>query len=273
MRELYVKRVLLFFRRAAQILIAKGLGGNMAGDTSVPRRKRQYRNAQRAVEYLLGYPAASNEQVVKATGCSPRSVSRARSMLVATGQLSRSYFDRHPVTSGSNVAPQESPGEPASDSIALEGVRDPSALEKAVREDHGPPLTTDQMRQRYSAIARYAQKTGEFSLEMSAMQSFARLEAQTGAQNRLGPAPPHTREDRRDRVIPILQAAGPSIVAEAVSMAYDTAEITDFLTRLGGYVPGKAENGVSASKDRPSEGEKGTSGRETAAESAVAGEG
>lgn len=215
-------------------------------------RRKPYRNSQLAVEYLIGHPAASNEDVVKATGCSPKSVTRARGMLVATGQLNRSWFDRqHRPSEGlAGLSPEPtvaSPGATGAD-LPLVGPRDPAALEKALRTDLRPALTDEQMKQRYSAIARYAATTGEFTLEIQSMQALARLNASTGARNRLGPEAPHTREQRRDRVIPILQAAGPSVTAESVILAYDQAHFTEFVDELGKLMSQKGENGVTTQK-------------------------
>jgi hypothetical protein len=231
--------------------------------------KRSKRNSQFAVEYLHGHPTATNEDVIKATGCSERSVSRARAMLVATGALQRSYFDRQHRSAGpidelqegaAGLAPARSAGD-----LPVEGPRDPLALEKALRADHGPALTTEQMKQRYSAIARYGAKTGEFTLEIQAMQALGRLDAQTGARDRLGPGAPHTREDRRDRVQPILEAAGPSIVAEAVVLAYDEAEFQQFIGKLGEFALKAKErrtNGITTQENQPATGDERSSGSE-----------
>lgn len=215
---------------------------DLGSENPPKRRKASRRNSQFAVEYLLGHPTASNEEVVKRTGCSARSVVRARAMLVATGQLQRSYYDRQHRPLGPNEdgsAPAETPSD---ESLSVVTPRDPSALEKALREDHGPALTPDQMKQRYSAIARFAAKTGEFTLEIQAMTALGRLDSQTGSRNKLGPGIPHTREDRRDRVVPIAAAAGPSIVAEAVVIAYEQDELATFLNEMGRFMARKAEN-------------------------------
>ena len=214
--------------------------------------KRARRNSQFAVEYLLGNPTATNEEAVKATGCSSRSISRARAMLVATGQLTRSYFDRQHRSLGPIQDPPLSPAEGSPDDLLpVASPRDPSALERALRDDHGPALTSEQMKQRYSAIARFASKTGEFTLEIQAMQALGRLDSQTGARDRLGPGVPHTREDRRDRVVPILQAAGPSIVSESVVLAYNQGEIGRFLEDLGQRLARKAENERKSQENPP----------------------
>ena len=229
-------------------------------------KKRSYRNAQFAVEYLLGHPSASNEEVVKRTGASPRSVTRARAMLVATGALQRSYYDRQHRPIGPNGEPLDdgaglAPASPVND-LPVVGPRDPADLEKALRADHGPALTTEQMKQRYSAIARYGAKTGEFTLEIQAMQALGRLDSQTGVRDRLGPGVPHTREDRRDRVQPILEAAGPSIVAEAAVLAYDKDEFAKFLDFLGHYMSRKVADEQQSSKNRSTQGVEGTPGSE-----------
>ena len=236
------------------------------------RRKAVRRNSQFAVEYLLGHPAASNEDVIKATGCGARSVSRARAMLVATGQLQKSYFDRQHRPTGPIQDAAVAPTEPPDELLRVEPPRDPSALEKALREDHGPALTVEQMKQRYSAIARYGARSGEFTLEIQAMQALGRLDSQTGDKNRLGPPAPHTRADRRDRVIPILQAAGPSIVAESVVIGYSNTEYTSFLNELGRFMARKAEDGTRNAENPPTGGAEGPLEGPIPAETVVAGE-
>jgi len=243
---------------------------DMTPGTKPRRAKRGRRNSQFAVEYLLGHPSATNEDVVKATGCSPRSISRARSMLVATGQLTRSYFDRQhrptgPIQDGPDATSDASP-EP----LSVVSPIDPSAMAKALRDDHGPALSAEDMKRRYSAIARYAAKSGEFTLEIQAMQALGRLESQTGARDRLGPGVPHTREDRRDRVTPILQAAGPSIVAESVVLAYAHDEIERFLSDLGERLARKAVDGRKSEENPPESGDASPSGG-SAPEKAVPG--
>lgn len=225
----------------------------MAEGIAPRRAKRARRNSQFAVEYLLGHPAASNEDVIKATGCGARSVSRARSMLVATGQLQRSYFDRQHHSAGPNEDAPEAPSGSPDETLLVERPRDPTALQNALRTDHGPALTVEEMKRRYSAIARYAAKTGEFTLEIQSMQALARLDSQTGDKNRLGPGVPHTRADRRDRVVPILQAAGPSIIAESIAIAYSKDEFASFVNELGRFTVGKVEDG-SRSKENPPRG-------------------
>jgi len=223
-----------------------------------PRRaKPARRNSQFAVEYLLGHPAASNDDVIKATGCGMRSVSRARAMLVATGQLQRSYFDRQHHSSGPNDDAPEAPSGSPDETLLVERPRDPTALQNALRMDHGPALTTEEMKRRYSAIARYAAKSGEFTLEIQSMQALARLDSQTGEKNRLGPGVPHTRADRRDRVVPILQAAGPSIVAESIAIAYSKDEFASFVNELGRFTVRKAEDGSGTQENPPQSGDEG----------------
>ena len=230
----------------------------MAESTPPKSRARTRRNSQFAVEYLLGHPSATNEEVVKATGCSPRSITRARAMLVATGQVSRSWFDRQHRPNGPIDEPLEDGAEPQpappQGDLPLAGPRDPQALENALRADHGPALTTEQMKQRYSAIARFAAKTGEFTLEISAMQALGRLDAQTGARDRLGPGVPHTRADRKDRVQAILEAAGPSITAESVVAAFDVPEFSSFVEELNRFMARKVADEQLAPQNQPENG-------------------
>ncbi len=221
------------------------------------QKKVTYRKTQVAKEYILGYPAASNEDVVKATGCSPRAVTRARQYLVVTGQNQRSYFDRKHRQAGP-VLDSASPTEPNEADGPITGPLDPAALAKALQNDFGPALTLDQMRQRYSAIARYGQKMNEFTLEIQAMQALARLDATTGARDRLGPGIPLTRPDKVSRVGQIAAAAGPSITAEAVVSVYEKPEFDRFVDELGRFLSKGTQNGQPASENRTPTGAEGT---------------
>jgi len=242
----------------------------MAESTPPKRPMKTRRNSQFAVEYLLGHPGATNEEVVKATGCSPRAVTRARAMLVATGRLQRSWYDRQHRPAGPIDDLQEGGAEPqpapAVGDLPLVGPRDPQALEKALRADHGPPLTVEQMKQRYSAIARYGASAGEFTLEIQAMQALGRLDAQTGARDRLGPGAPHTRADRRDRVQPILEAAGPSITAEALVLAFDTSEFSTFVEELNRFMARKVADEQLPPQNQPENGASGAQSGEISRE-------
>jgi hypothetical protein len=221
-----------------------------APSESGSQKRKPYRSVQVAKEYLLGYPAASNEDVIKATGCSPRAVTRARQYLVTTNQIQRSYFDRTHRQAGPVPDPAAPTGPNEADGLNP-GPLDPAALARAVQSDTGAPLTLDQMKQRYSAIARYGQKMNEFTLEIQAMQALGRLEAQTGAKDRLGPGIPLTRADKVTRVSQILDAAGPSIVAESVIAVYEKPEFDKFVDEMGRFLAKGTKNGVEVAQNRP----------------------
>jgi len=223
-----------------------------AAGKSDSQKRKPYRSVQLAKEYLLGYPAASNEDVVKKTGCSPRAVTRARQYLVTTGQLQKSYFDRQHRPAGPvDIDPDAPTGPSGADGPSQAGPLDPAALEKALKSDHGPALTLDQMRQRYSAIARYGQKMGEFTLEIQAMQALARLDATTGARDRLGPGIPLTRQAKVSRVSLIVEAAGPSIAAEAVIAVFEKPEFDRFVDELGRHLAKGRNDGVEITQYQP----------------------
>jgi len=215
----------------------------------------------------MANPHASNEDVVKALGVASRSVTNARAALVAQGIIQRSYFDRqHRPAGPTEPGPEPSPG-PNEATLPLAGPRDAAAFAKAILEDRDPALTVDQMRQRYSAIARYGQRSGEFTLEIQAMQALGRLDSTTGVRDRLGPGVPHTREQRRDRVVPILDAAGPSIVAEALMMAFEPADFQRFIDELGRFMARKADNGQPTAENSPQSTETSAPAREIPSES------
>ena len=226
---------------------------------SKARRKKYVSHAhQLAKEYLLANPTASNEEVVKALGVSPRAVSSARSVLVNLGYMQRNFYDRRhrpcgPTTEGAQPSPAPPGPIETTQPLTLMGGGDLQTLESAITKDLGPALTTEQMRQRYSAIARWAGTNKEFTLEISAMQALGRLDAQSGARDKLGPGVPLTRTDKVERVGLILEATGPSIAAESLIRTFDRPEIDRFIDELGRFMARKAPNGLSTPENSPQE--------------------
>jgi hypothetical protein len=150
------------------------------------RKKKYVSHAHQLAKEYLANPAASNEEVVKALGVSSRAVSTARSVLVNLGYMQRNFYDRRHRASGAVDVPEgpsETPPGPneTAPSLPVMGGRDLQSLESTISKDLGPALTTEQMRQRYSAIARWAGANKEFTLEISAMQALGRLDGQSGA--------------------------------------------------------------------------------------------
>jgi hypothetical protein len=200
-----------------------------------PRSPKRKGALQAAKEYLRINPSASNAKVVEDLSVSLATVSAARSFLVQTGQISRSFYDR-------SSPALEPPAEPAPGPIVVTGVDD---LEKtfAAREavadaSHGgagEPLTPEEQRQRLSNLARQASLTGNFQLEIAAIQALARLDAQIGARDRLGPGPPLTDEDKIHRLSLLIEACGKRITRKAWRKAFGV-ELT-------------AENQASASEN------------------------
>lgn len=192
---------------------------------------------QLAKEYLIANPSASNETVVAALGISPRTVSTARQALVQMGLLPRSFYDRR---NGPGASPEESGapdgppmGSPPGPSVAVEGVQTLAKIEEALKKDLGEPLTPENSRKRLSAIARKCAELGEYNLEISAIQALARLDAQLGARDRLGPGPPLSEEAKTHRIALLLEAVGPKITAKALVEAFERPQLDRLIDGLG----------------------------------------
>lgn len=186
-----------------------------------PRRKGAL---QQAKEYLRINPTASNQQVVEALNVSIGTVSAARSFLVQTGVIQRSFFDRSsPVIEGE--LPEDSPSGPV---LATSSVGDlekemaaRAAVDAATMNNSGLPLTAEEQRQRLSTVARNAAATGNYQLEIAAIQALARLDAQIGARDRLGPGPPLTDDDKIHRLSLLLEAVGKRTARKAWERAFN----------------------------------------------------
>lgn len=188
-----------------------------------PKSPRRKGALQQAKEYLRINPSASNQQVVEALNVSIATVSAARSFLVQTGVISRSFYDRSSPTIEGELPDESSPGP----ILATSGVSDleqemaaRAAVEAATLTNTGLPLTAEEQRQRLSTVARNAAITGNYQLEIAAIQALARLDAQIGARDRLGPGPPLTDEDKVHRLSLLIEACGKRITRKAWEKVY-----------------------------------------------------
>lgn len=201
------------------------------------------RKVQLAKEYLLAHPNATDAEIVGRLEISSRTVTYARQQLRLQGELPRSFYDRKSARVGEGSAEPDTASDPSSGPVVALSIEDSKALESYLKGANvsTDPLTVDQMRARYSAIARHAAANKEFTLEIAALQALARLDQQVGARDALGPGVPHTREQRTTRVTMIVDAAGPSITADAVVRAYERPELDRFIDEVARYMVKKAE--------------------------------
>lgn len=201
---------------------------------------------QLAKEYLLANKAATNEDVVKALGVSSRTVTAARSALISMGLLQRSYFDR---TSSHPTPDASEPAIPHGPTLETHSVADLAKLNELIQQDHGEAITAEEARKRVSRIIRAASVMHDPQLELSAINMFARLDAQLGARDRLGPGPPLSREAKVQRSSQILEAIGPSIAGEALTIAFDRKQIDSLLSAIAGGMVRKAKNEQPATEN------------------------
>jgi len=191
-----------------------------------PKSPRRKGALQQAKEYLRINPSATNSQVVEALNVSIGTVSAARSFLVQTGVIQRSFYDRSSPQIEGELPEDYIPG-PV---LATSGVSDlekemaARAAVEAATQNNGLPLTAEEQRQRLSTVARNAAITGNFQLEIAAIQALARLDAQIGARDRLGPGPPLTDDDKIHRLSLILQAVGKRIARKAWERTFNEGQ-------------------------------------------------
>ncbi len=192
-----------------------------------PRSPRRKGALQQAKEYLRINPSATNAQVVEALNVSIGTVSAARSFLVQTGVIQRSFYDR----SSPQIEGELPEGSPPGPVLATSGV---SNLEKEAEirakiaaetiGSTGLTLTAEEQRQRLSTVARNAATTSNFQLEIAAIQALARLDAQIGARDRLGPGPPLDDEQKIHRLSLLLEACGKRISRKAWEKAWSNQD-------------------------------------------------
>jgi len=228
------------------------------------------RALQLAKEYLMKHPSASTDEIAKNLGISPRSVTSARKVLVSMGLMARSPFDHKSKKTGQIVAVDGNPGEIMDKMVAtapngpneaprlpLTPARELADIESAINRQSGEPLTTDEIRRRYSRIARWAATNSEWTLEISAITALAKLDQQLGARNALGPGPALTRPEKVRRGGAIIDALGPSMAAEAVIAVFEKPLFDRFIDELGRFMVRKAErqeNGVEITQSAPEQG-------------------
>jgi hypothetical protein len=204
-----------------------------------------------AKEYLLAHRTASNDDVVKGTGVSIRTVTAARAALISMGLLQRSFWDR---TSGRQsepepgAVPSETPGLPLGPTLPVDRAAE---LQNLLARDQGPALTAEDARKRVSRIIRAAEALKDSQLELAAIGMFARLDAQLGARDRLGPGPPLNRDAKIQRSSLIFEAIGPSIAGEALVVAFSKTQIDTVLSGIARGIIRKAENEQSTTQDSP----------------------
>lgn len=176
------------------------------------KKKRGVRPIELAKSYLQTYPAASSEQVAQALGVSPRTVTTARAALVQAGVMPRSYFDRKNLD-GPLLG---TPTPPTGPILPVEGIADLGKALEAFPSAPGASITTPEMRERLTAVARRAAFEGAGSLEIAAIQAIAKMDASTGERDRLGPGVPLTRADKVSRLSRLMKVCGQSISNESL---------------------------------------------------------
>lgn len=215
----------------------------------MPRRRSEGgpSSLQLAKEYLLAYKTATNTDVVKATGVSIRTVTAARSALISMGLMQRTFHDR---TSPRQSEPEQPEGGslPLGPTLPVVGV---DKLNELIGQDQGDAITAEDARKRVSRIIRAAETLKDHQLELAAIGMFARLDAQLGARDRLGPGPPLSKEAKIQRSSLIFEAIGPSIAGEALVVAFNKTQIDTVLSGIARGIIRKAENEQPTTENSP----------------------
>lgn len=160
---------------------------------------------------VLERPTATLEAQAKLSGTSISTVRKARAELIEEGLLSPSY--RAP------LFPPKSTPETTGDKL-IKSL--PSEEIGKLLEDYDGSLTPQDMRKILHGIAATADNPAN---RIQAIIAIARLDAQEGKRDTLGPGPPLTDDDKVHRLSLLLEACGKTLAREAWGKAFkpDTA--------------------------------------------------
>lgn len=190
-------------------------------------RPRTGNNAVRAMRaiakiYLIEHPYATITEVAQATKVSARTVSLARKELRDAGSLKRSHGD---FTSPLNPATDQiddatTPSAPSADQEILE-TKSAGDLIREVEHAAGTSfddLPPDKMKRILSRIANNPAMPPQ--VRIMAITAKNKLDFETQDRHDLGPGVPLSRESAVERLSWLMEACGPSVVEDAISLAF-----------------------------------------------------
>lgn len=175
----------------------------------------------RAKAYLLTSPSASNVQVAVGAKCSQRTVSYARSELVAEGKLDPAFGDRTRTKSASEVMASATEGTPFE-------VENSADLAKRVDEEKKRkknPVDVDledddddiDFVRLKRILYRISTRDPDNRVRTQAIWTLTRIQQEVESRP-LGPGAPMTRAGAIDRLVMLFKMVGPDIVLAAVNV-------------------------------------------------------
>jgi hypothetical protein len=200
---------------------------------------------ERAKEYLLANPQATNRDASSAVGCSPRTVGYARAELVGSGQLPPAWGDHK-----SNVAKRRQ---------SRTSADTPSPISVTSGAAEGTPFDTQSTADLNAALARQPdwQDIEAEDIDISKLKRILWRIARTDPDNRirtqaiwtltriqndmddrpLGPGQPRTKADIIDRLLLLFEGVGAGIVVEAMQAFLDKRKGTPNATGVEAVEP------------------------------------
>lgn len=198
---------------------------------------------ERAKEYLLANPTATNRDAAASVGVSARTISYARSELVDAGLIPPSWGDHKGKPKGvsskvSSALRKASEG----DTFETQNTADlNAAVEKEVAKRLAD-LQIDEEEIDFSKLKRILWRIVRTSpddrIRTHAAWTLTRIQ-QDGADRPLGPGIPITKNRALDRMIQMFDAVGPALVVEAMNLY--------LLKRKGQHAAETLEQGVTPS--------------------------
>jgi hypothetical protein len=185
-----------------------------------------------AKEYLRQNPLHSTEDVMRHVRCSYRTVSTARKELRLAGEVPPSPWDRRSqkeVTEAALAAVAELEADPEKFEVTSTAQMLEAAEEEAQRPARGLPeppdeayhlrdMTPDEMKGVLVRLIRNQAMPPQ--IRIAAIAAKQKLDFEAQDRNALGPGPPLSREDARDRLGRLMKACGPELVHEAITVAF-----------------------------------------------------
>lgn len=198
------------------------------------------RERERAKEYLLANPTATNRDAAAAVGCSPRTIGYARAELVNAGLIPPAWGDhksdanRRQVRVSADTLPQvvEPPPEgtpfDTQSTVDLNAAISKQLTEGAQYRMHLDDIDTEEIdiEKLKRILWRIARTEPDNRIRTSAIWTLTRIQQDINARP-LGPGVPRTKADIIDRFLQLFEGVGPAVVIEAMQTYLDKRRGTD----------------------------------------------
>lgn len=194
---------------------------------------------EKIIEYLAANPKAKNRDVMAALNVRQPAVSKARKAAVERGILKPSTWQKNA---------RKRIIETQARKMIEAGHDDIEELIARVEASQpGQHLSTDESLRMLSDMARIAERDGQAKLAIDAIKAVQWIQ-KASATTQLGPKPPLTVQEKRERLIPILEACGPNITASVVRVVFvgpDALTFKEIINQEDYFNAGEVQGGES----------------------------